>query len=298
MYLCTLNGRSNKRIMKKYINTCIICLLGCMLVGCHLFEEKRMLGTVAEYNGKAITYAQIETLTAGLSPKDSARVANEYIRQWAIDIIEYEVSKDQVNKDIEQLVEDYRRSLYIHEYEEKLIAQRMSRVVEDTLVQSFYDLHNSHLILPETIIRGLLLVVPNQAPKMSDLRKKIQHPEIEENIEWLEKYAYQYGVGYELFIEDWKTMSEIIVLMPFEQDNLNQQLKTKRQIEVQDTVNTYVLQVTDMHLKGELKPLTFARKEIENILLRQRQVEFLQKERDLLYEHAIKVGKLRLYENE
>ena len=58
-----------------------------MLVGCHLFEEKRMLGTVAEYNGKAITYAQIETLTAGLSPKDSARVANEYIRQWAIDII-------------------------------------------------------------------------------------------------------------------------------------------------------------------------------------------------------------------
>ena len=284
--------------MRKEILILTLGVMGYMLAGCHLFEEKRMVGNVAEYNGKAISQTQIEIVTAGLSGEDSARVANQYIRQWAIDIIEYEVAKDQANKELEQLVEDYRRSLYIHEYEEKLIAQRMSRIVEDTLIQSFYEMHKSQLILPETIIRGLLLVVPNQAPNMNELRKKIQHPEVEENIEWLEKYAYQYAVGYELFVEDWKTMSEIIVLMPFEQDNLNKQLKTQRQIEVQDTVNTYVLQVTDMHLQGELKPLTYARREIENILLRQRQVEFLQKERDWLYENAIEKGKLRIYENE
>ena len=50
-------------------------------------------------------------------------------------------------------------------------------------------------------------------------------------------------------------------------------------------------------MKGELKPLTYARKEIESILLRQRQVEFLKEERNLLYEKALKEGKLKLYEN-
>ena len=105
-------------------------------------------------------------------------------------------------------------------------------------------------------------------------------------------------MGYELFTDNWKTTSEIIVLMPFEQDNLNKQLKNKRQIEIQDSINTYLLQVTDLYMTGEQKPITFARKEIEDILLRQRQVEFLKKERNILYNKALETGKLKLYENE
>ena len=284
--------------MRKEMKIVILAVLCCLLSACQLFEEKRKMGTVAEYNGKTITVEQIEMLTAGLAPEDSSRIAQHYIRQWAIDLIEYDKAKDQTNKTIEQLVEDYRRSLYLHEYEQKLIAQRMSRSVEDTLIQSFYNLHSDHLILSETILRGLLLVVPNEAPNLNDLRKKIQQPETEENIEWIEKFAYQYAVGYELFLEEWRTMSEIIVLMPFEKDNLDTELKKKRQIEVQDTVNTYLLQVTKLSMKGDLKPLTYARKEIEDILLRQRQVEFLQNERNALYENAIELGKLKLYEKE
>ena len=284
--------------MKVYIKILTIVLLCCICTACHLYEKKRMVGTIAEYNGKTITHEQIRLLTAGLGPQDSARVAKQYVEQWAINLIEYDKAKDQTNKDIERLVEDYRRSLYLHEYEEKLIAQRMSRIVEDTLIQAFYDTHQQHLILSETIMQGLLLIVPNQAPNMSELRTRIQHPEEEENIEWIEKFAYQYAMGYELFTDNWKTTSEIIVLMPFEQDNLNKQLKNKRQIEIQDSINTYLLQVTDLYMTGEQKPITFARKEIEDILLRQRQVEFLKKERNILYNKALETGKLKLYENE
>ena len=282
MYLCRLNDLFIIKIMKKYIKIYTIYLLSCLLCGCHVFEEKRMVGTVAEYNGKTITVEDIQLLTLGLSSEDSVRVVDQYIRQWATGLIEYDVAKDKTNKDIERLVEDYRRSLYLHEYEQRLIAQRMPQMIEDTLIESFYSLHSKYLILSETIIRGLLLVVPNKAPNMNDLRKKIQQPNLEENIEWLEKFAYQYAVGYELFLEDWKDMSEIIVLMPFEQNDLDKQLKNKRQIELQDSINTYILQVTELHMKGELKPLTYARKEIESILLRQRQVEFLKEERNLL----------------
>jgi hypothetical protein len=174
----------------------------------------------------------------------------------------------------------------------------MPRIIEDTLIQTFYQQHQQHLVLSETIIQGILLVVPNQAPKIDELKKKLQQPEIEENIEWLEKFAYQYAVGYELFTDDWKTISELFVLMPLEQNNLDKQLKNKRQIEVQDSINTYLLQVTDLYMKGDEKPITYARKEIEEILLRQRQVEFLQQERNKLYENAIVTGKLKLYENE
>lgn len=281
-----------------YKKILIILTLGCMCSACQLFEEKRKLGTLAEYNGKTITQEQINILTTGLTPQDSINVTKQYIQQWATSLIEYDIAKDQINKNIEQLVEDYRRSLYLHEYETKLISQRMPRNVEDTLVQTFYNTHRRQLILTETIIQGLLLVVPNQAPKLDELKKKIQQPELEENIEWIEKFAYQYATGYELFTDEWKTTSDIIVLMPLEQDNLDKQLKNKRQIEIQDSINTYLLQVTDLHMKGDEKPITYARKEIEKILLRQRQVEFIQQERNKLYNKAIETGKLKLYENE
>lgn len=279
--------------MKKYI---ILTTLVCVLYGCSLFEQKRHSGVVAEYKGKTLTYEEVQRQTIGMSTEDSARVAEQYIYQWAINLLEYDVAKDKPNKDIERMVEDYRRSLYIHEYEQYLIAQRMSKEVEDTIIKEFYDLHSHHFVLREAIVKGVLLVVPNGAPNMDLLRKNIQHPEEEENIEWIEKFAYQYATGYELFLDDWKTVSQIILRMPFEKDDLNKQLKATRQIELQDSINTYLLQVTNLYQANQPMPIEYARPEIEKIMLAQRQVNFIQQERIGLYEKAIKEGILKRYE--
>lgn len=279
--------------MKKYI---ILTTLVCVLYGCSLFEQKRHSGVVAEYKGKTLTYEEVQRQTIGMSTEDSARVAEQYIYQWAINLLEYDVAKDKLNKDIERMVEDYRRSLYIHEYEQYLIAQRMSKEVEDTIIKEFYDLHSHHFVLREAIVKGVLLVVPNGAPNMDLLRKNIQHPEEEENIEWIEKFAYQYATGYELFLDNWKTVSQIILRMPFEKDDLNKQLKATRQIELQDSINTYLLQVTDLYQANQPMPIEYARPEIEKIMLAQRQVNFIQQERIGLYEKAIKEGILKRYE--
>lgn len=279
--------------MKKYI---IFIFIACLMASCSLFDEKRNSGVVVEYKGKTLTYAEIQQLTTGMSPQDSARVAEQYIYQWAINHLEYDVAKDKPNKEIEQLVEVYRRSLYIHEYEQRLIAQRMPREVEDTLIKSFYALHSHHYILRDAIIKGLLLVIPNDAPKMDELKEQLKHPEQEENIEWIEKFAYQYATGYELFLEEWKTINQIILHMPCAQENMNKQLKQKRQIEIQDSINTYILQITDIYQEGQPMPLDYARPEIEKIILSQRQVEFLQNERKELYNKALKDGQIKQYE--
>ena len=271
------------------------CIVLCF-TNCSLFEQKRHSGVVAEYKGKTLTYEEVQRQTIGMSTEDSARVAEQYIYQWAISLLEYDVAKDKLNKDIERMVEDYRRSLYIHEYEQYLIAQRMSKEVEDTIIKEFYDLHSHHFVLREAIVKGVLLVVPNGAPNMDLLRKNIQHPEEEENIEWIEKFAYQYAAGYELFLDDWKTVSQIILRMPFEKDDLNKQLKATRQIELQDSINAYLLQVTDLYQANQPMPIEYARPEIEKIMLAQRQVNFIQQERIGLYEKAIKEGILKRYE--
>ena len=279
--------------MKK---TTIILLVLALLVGCDKLDVKRLHGVVAECNGESLLTAEIEALTLGLSAEDSALLAEQYIHQWAINLLMKDVIRGNQNKEIERLVAEYRRSLYQHEWEQHLVARRMSQHVEDSVVLAYYEANKHHFVLRETILRGVLLVVPNGAPSMDQLKRYIVEPQDEEHIEWVEKYAYQYASGYELFLDEWKTANQILLRMPFEEDNLQKQLKQQRQITMQDSLNSYILQVVDVYVKGEQMPIDYARKEIEKIILSQRQVDFIESERENLYNNAIQSGKLKRYE--
>lgn len=279
--------------MKK---TTIILLVLTLLVGCDRLDIKRLQGVVAECNGESLLATEIEALTLGLSAEDSAQVAEQYVRQWAINLLMKDVIRGNQNKEIERLVAEYRRSLYQHEWEQHLVARRMSQHVEDSVVLAYYEENKNHFVLRETILRGVLLVVPNGAPSMDQLKRYIVEPQDEEHIEWVEKYAYQYASGYELFLDEWKTANQILLRMPFEEDNLQKQLKQQRQITMQDSLNSYILQVVDVYVKGEQMPIDYARKEIEKIILSQRQVDFIESERENLYNNAIQSGKLKRYE--
>lgn len=279
--------------MKK---TTIILLVLTLLVGCDRLDIKRLQGVVAECNGESLLATEIEALTLGLSAEDSAQVAEQYVHQWAINLLMKDVIRGNQNKEIERLVAEYRRSLYQHEWEQHLVARRMSQHVEDSVVLAYYEANKHHFVLRETILRGVLLVVPSGAPSMDQLKRYIVEPQDEEHIEWVEKYAYQYASGYELFLDEWKTANQILLRMPFEEDNLQKQLKQQRQITMQDSLNNYILQVVDVYVKGEQMPIDYARKEIEKIILSQRQVDFIESERENLYNNAIQSGKLKRYE--
>lgn len=279
--------------MKKWICVFVSCVL---LMGCDKFEQKRRGGLVAEYNGSTLAYSDLDILTRGLSLEDSARVAEQYIRQWATGLIVWEKSKDLGDKEIDRLVEDYRRWLYQFEWEKRQVSQKMPTYIEDTVVYDFYERNKSHFVLEESIVRGVLLVMPAGAPNIDKLREVIKKPYDEEQIEWVEKYAYQYASGYELFLDDWKTASQIALYLPTTKEELSKQLKQKKQIEWCDSLNIYLLQVTDVCSAGEYEPLEYVQDKIQEMILSERQVEFVQSLRDDLYEKAIENGKLKRYE--
>lgn len=272
----------------------ILCVV--LFCGCAKFEQKRLSGVAVEYNGATVTYADLDALTYGLSSEDSARVADSYIQQWATSLIVYDRSKEIKSREIDEMVENYRRSLCQNEWERKQIAQKMPMLIEDSLVLEFYEQNKQHFILDRAILRGLLLIMPVGAPNLEKLKEMVEVPHEEENIEWVEKYAYQYAVGYELFLDDWKTVEQIAVYMPYSQDELSKQIKQKKQILAQDSLNVYLLQVTDFCGKGEYKPLEYVQDEIKELILSQHQVEFIRLLREDLYEKAVQQGKLKRYE--
>lgn len=284
----------------------------CLLSACSVFQRKQQEGAAVELNGQYLYYATLDSLTLGLSPEDSARVAEQYISQWAKDILLYNNAFAHTNSSIERLVEDYRRTLYVHAYEEHLIDRRMSKEVSDSTEQEVYERLSDRFMLNESIVQGLLVVVNNDAQKVAKLRQwmtDVAKPETEkintkskkgkskeEILDNIEKYAYQNANGYELFTDKWLTTTELLVHVPIGRAELESCLKTQNQIEVSDSTNTYILQVTNKCLCGTQMPLDYARPQIRKIVLGLRQVGFLQDERERMYKDAIKSEKIRFYE--
>ena len=272
----------------------IIALLASfLLIGCAAYEKKNQSGAAVEVNGQYLYRSTLDSLTLGLTPEDSTRVVQQYISQWAKDILMYENASKRTDGALEQMVEDYRRSLYVQSYEEYLVERRMPKTVADSTVIQLYTRMPDRFILDESIVRGILVVIPADAPKADKLRSWMAKQELDA----IEKYAYQNASGYELFLDRWKTTTQLMAQMPIERADLETALKNKNQIEVSDSLKTYLLQVTEKHLRGNQMPLNYARPQIEKIVLNTRQVEFLNKERDRLYNEAIQNQKIKFYEN-
>lgn len=283
--------------MKKF--NIIGCLVACVLIsGCQALEKKQQVGAAVEVNGHYLYRSTLDSLTLGLNSEDSLRVAQQFISQWAKDLLLYDQAKARTNAQIEALVEDYRRTLYVHAYEEYLVERRMSKIVLDSTARQIYQQMPDRFLMEESIVQGLLVVVPKEAQNLYKLRSWLAEVRGENNsvrsdkLDKIEKYVYQSASGYELFTDKWLTTTELLGQMPIERADLETRLKTKNQIEVSDTLKTYILQVTDKHLRGEPMPMEYARPEIEKIVLSARQVEFLQKEREKLYNEAIQEKKI------
>jgi hypothetical protein len=270
----------------------IALLASFLLVGCAAYEKKNQSGAAVEVNGQYLYRSTLDSLTLGLNSEDSMRVAQQYISQWAKDVLIYDNAKSRTSSEIERQVEEYRRALYVHAYEEYLIERRMPKDVADSTVAQLYGQMPERFKLDESIVKGILVVIPTDAPKSDKLRGYMAKQELDK----LEKYAYQNASGYELFLDKWMTTTELLAQLPVERAELENALKNKNQIEFADSVKTYLLQVTDKHLRGEQMPLEYARPQIEKIVLATRQVEFLQKERERIYNEAIQDQKIKFYE--
>ena len=270
----------------------IVLLVSFLFIGCTALEKKQQAGAAVELNGQYLYRSTLDSLTLGLDPEDSTRVVQQYVGQWEKDILVYDNAKTRTNGEIERLVEDYRRALYVHAYEEYLVERRMPKAVADSTIAQIYAQMPDRFRLDESIVKGILLVIPKDAPKIDKLRGWMA----KQDLDAIEKYAYQNASVYELFIDKWLTATDLLVQIPIERAELEARLKAKNNVEVTDSLKTYLLQVTDKHLRGEQMPMEYARPQIEKIVLNARQVDFLNKERERLYNEAMQNQKIKFYE--
>lgn len=251
---------------------------------------------VAEVMGKRLTETELyrNLDLTGLSPSDSADAIDVYVRDWASSTLMYELARDEFSgsKELDSLVESYRQSLYVYEYELRLIKEHLSTQITDDQVFTYYKENPSLFYLQEPLVQGVLMTLLNKSPDYEVIKLLMESPR-DTNMDMIESYSVKNAAKFDYFNNTWTLFSEIQKKCPLPIHEVD--FKEKTLYTETDSVRTVFLYVTKCVSAGDMQPFEFAKSRIRSILTEQRKTGYLRSYRNELYERGLSNGSVKRY---
>jgi hypothetical protein len=271
-----------------------------MLCSC---KRAQILDTdiLAKAKDKPLSRAEVlRIIPKGVSSADSLLIAENFIKKWIKDALVYEVALrnlEDEKPEIDQLVEEYRNSLFRYRYQERLIKEKLSVDIRVTDRINYYEENQKKFILDKGLIKGLFLKIPINAPGLSDVKTWYSSSSVE-SLEKIEKYSVQNAIFYDYFYDRWVDFDDVMSNIPIHVTNTNSFLKNNKTVELSDSNYCYLLNIKEYLPIGSLAPYEYAEPQVIEMLINQRKMEFLRNFEEELYQDAIKKGDVVFSEEE
>lgn len=258
-------------------------------------EPKRT--PILEVEGKFLYKDDLEKVIPKTANKiDSTEIAERYIKKWVTDVLMYENGRRNLQNasDIDKQVEEYRKTLVIHQYEQALIEERVKNSVTEQEMQQFYTTYSSQFALQDNLVKGVLLILPKNAQNIDQARAWVKSSN-EKSLENLEKYSLTNAISFD-YMNEWTPFSEVIKKAPFKVEDSRSFISQKSFSEISDSTKVYMLRVTHAAVTGQTEPFEEAREKIKTIMMNKRQSDFVIQFENDIYNDAVKDGAINFFE--
>lgn len=277
-----------------YIYSLLVWMLpvSLILLSCNKREEVKYVSgktPLVELDGNVLYQEDLlQVLPVDISEADSAQFANRYIENWLSELLLYQNAERNVrdDKQIEELVENYRRSLIVHEYQQLLIEQKIEQDITMQEIETFYNDNKNLFVLEEPILKGLFIKLPLSAPNQNSIMKLYRLRD-DESYDEIEKYCIRNAPYYEFFYDYWHSVSDIEILLPSMEVSLQDYLNKNDFLEIKDDEFLYLLNVSEYLPKGSVAPIEQVESRIKRLLINNKAVSYIQKIKKDLYNSAI-----------
>lgn len=247
------------------------------LPGCNLIGSENEEEPVARVFDKFLYPSDLsDAIPEGSSEADSAIIARGYIDTWIRNQLMLHRAEEALSdeqKDVQKQIEEYRSSLLIYTYRQKLLQQKMDTLVTEQEITEYYEENIDNFILNDVIVKGTFIKVPLSAPDIANVRSWTRSGSLDD-LDKLEKYSISYAEKFELFNNAWIYFSTVIDQVPLEIQQPGRYLRYNKNIETSDSLYHYFLHISEYKNAGDLSPLGLIRNDIKSILLNKRKIEF------------------------
>ena len=274
----------------------VILVIAAAMTGCGQEHNHKGKTPLVEVSGEFLYKEDLQAaLPLNISKDDSVLFAEHYIRNWIEDALLFDKAEGNIpdNDKISKLVENYRRALIMHTYQEELVNQKLANDISEEEINAYYEKNKELFRLDNPLVKGLK--VPLSSPDLGNVRVWYRKNN-QDIIEKLEKYSLRNAVSYDYFYDRWTSVPDVAAKIPLKVlDTDANYLDKNRNVEVKDTAFCYFLHIEDFLGKDKQKPLDFARDEIKEILINLKRVEFINKVKEDLYQRASDRNKIIYY---
>lgn len=289
--------------MKKRHYLLILILLALIGTSCDFIQRFQSETTEQPLARVYDTYLYPSDVTlqypGNLSEEDSIfwikNLINNWIRKELL-IYQAERNLSEEEKDFTQQVNDYRNSLMVYEYENRLIAKKLDTIITDHEIIQYYNENPEIFKLKRNIVKAVYFsvnVIPEKTLK--EATKIFKKTPLD--LQHLEFFCYENHLPIaHLDTSVWVYFDEIQQIIPIKTYNEEAFLRYNRNVDFRDENRWYFLYFYDFRFKEESVPLELEKNNIRNIILNLRKTELNRKIRQQIYDDAEQRKEFEVYQ--
>jgi len=282
--------------MKKFT---VLFLLVFVVASCEYLQVEEKESTSSEIvaivnTEKLFREDLVNIVPNNISKEDSIVLVKGYINDWAVKQLllsnaESNSSLEEVTE-IKELVKDYRESLLINSYKERLINQQLDTVISETEIELFYENNKENFKLNEELLKVKYLHFDNNIINKKEFIKLFQSDNIED-LEALEKQQLSFKF-YQFNDSIWTQLDKVLLKLPFSKENL---LNKTKILQKQDSLGLYLVAINDVLVRNDTAPLSYIEPTIKQMILHRRKIELIRDIEKILVKDATKNNNFKIY---
>ncbi len=272
-----------------------ILILLLFLSGCKNKTSRQSDQLLAKAGSRSLYLSDVKGIFPDFSDaEDSIIFVNNFVDQWIRKTILLEEAENYLPKEmnINKLVQDYKESLIIHNFEKQIVNEKMDTSVSSDEKLRYYQRNKSSYLLNAPIVRAYYAILPENTSEISDFKKEW----IAQKQEYLDYYCDKYRLTCSFDENDWILYSDLLLLIP-ENTFTDNQLKSGRSLDRVKEGNQYFVKVIEFRDKNHEAPLEYIEDKIEKIILYNRKIVLLKNMKQKLYERALELKKVKIYKD-
>jgi len=236
----------------------------------------------------------LEVFPDKISSNDSTVKVNNYIDLWVkkqLMLMSAEKNLSDEYDDIQIKVEDYKNSLLIYKYTQKIIEQKLDTNIENQEIETYYKQNITDFVLTKNAIKGIYVKILKSDKQLSNVISWCKSSNPKDSMK-LAEYCVRKANKYDDFKGKWIYLNSIISDFSLEIENQKTFLQRQNFVETEDETYYYILKIKKYLLINEQSPLIFAKDNIKTIILNKRERLLIDELENNIYEKALSDGKI------
>ena len=148
--------------------------------------------------------------------------------------------------------------------------------------------------MKSNIVKATFIKAAKKTPKIDKLKTWFNSSK-EKDRQLLEEFCFQYAIDYSLNDNDWMQFDDLLKRVPIKTYDKEEFLRNNRNIETADSVNIYLIKITDFKTNESVSPLDFVKDNIKNLIINKRKLALIEQMQKSAFDQALKNNDFEIY---